>query len=146
MKQNGIPMINGILYSWANVVVTIAGVPLTGITAVEYGDKQEITNRYGAGRHPVGRSKGRITPSAKLTLYQEEVEAIQRRAPKGRLQDLGLFDIIVSYIKEDGSPIVVDKIHNCGFTSNERKSKEGDTGHEVDLEIIPSHISWGASA
>ena len=86
--NNGIPLVNGMLYSWADIVAAISGVPVTGITGIEYGDDQDVVNKYGAGRHPVGRAKGRITPSAKITLYQEEVEALQRQAPNGRLQDI----------------------------------------------------------
>ena len=52
--NNGIPMVNGTLYSWADIVAVISGVPVTGITAIEYGDEQEVVNKYGAGRHPVG--------------------------------------------------------------------------------------------
>lgn len=144
MKRNGIPLINGVLYSWAEVVVTIAGVPVTGVTSIEYGDKQDIANRYGAGRHPVGRSKGRITPSGKITLYLEEVESIQRTTTNGRLQDVPFFDIQVSYLKDEGSPIVIDKIRNCSMLDNTRKLKEGDTGVEVEIELLPSHIEWGA--
>lgn len=68
--NNGIPLVNGMLYSWADIVAAISGVPVTGIVGVEYGDEQEVVNKYGAGRHPVGRAKGRITPSAKIILYQ----------------------------------------------------------------------------
>lgn len=139
--NNGIPLVNGMLYSWADVVSTIGGVPVTGITGIEYGDDQEVVNKYGAGRHPVGRAKGRITPSAKITLYQEEVEAIQRQAPNGRLQDIAPFDVIVTYIPDSGI-VTVDKIRNCQFKANSRKWKEGDTGQEVELELVSSHIEW----
>lgn len=139
--NNGIPMVNGMLYSWADIVVTIGGVPFTGITAIEYGEEQDVENKYGAGRHPVGRAKGRITPSAKITLYQEEVEAIQRQAPNGRLQDIAPFDVIVTYIPDSGI-VAVDKVRNCQFKANSRKWKEGDTGHEVELDLVPSHIEW----
>ena len=139
--NNGIPLVNGMLYSWADIVVTIGGVPFTGITGVEYGEEQEVVNKYGAGRHPVARAKGRITPSAKITLYQEEVEAIQRQSLNGRLQDIAPFDVIVTYLPESGI-VATDKIRNCQFKANSRKWKEGDTGQEVELELIPSHIEW----
>lgn len=139
--NNGIPLVNGMLYSWADIVVTIGGVPFTGITGVEYGDDQEVVNKYGAGRHPVARAKGRITPSAKITLYQEEVEAIQRQSINGRLQDIAPFDVIVTYLPDSGI-VTTDKIRNCQFKANSRKWKEGDTGQEVELELIPSHIEW----
>lgn len=139
--NNGIPLVNGMLYSWADIVATISGVPLTGITAIEYGDSQDVVNKYGAGRHPVGRAKGRITPSAKITLYQEEVEAIQAQAPNGRIQDIAPFDITVTYLPDSGI-IRTDKIRNVQFSANSRKWKEGDTGQEVELELVPSHIEW----
>lgn len=139
--NNGTPLVNGMLYSWADIVTAISGVPVTGITGIEYVDDQEVVNKYGAGRHPVGRAKGRITPSAKITLYQEEVEALQRQAPNGRLQDIAPFDIIVTYIPDSGI-VTVDKIRNCQFKSNSRKWKEGGTGQEVELDLVPSHIEW----
>lgn len=139
--NNGIPLVNGMLYSWADIVAAISGVPVTGITGIEYGDNQDVVNKYGAGRHPVGRAKGRITPSAKITLYQEEVEALQRQAPNGRLQDIAPFDITVTYIPDSGI-VTVDKIRNCQFKANSRKWKEGDTGQEVELELVTSHIEW----
>lgn len=139
--KNGIPLVNGILYSWADVVVTIGGVPITGITAIDYGDKQDVENKYGAGRYPVGRAKGRIVCSGKIKLYQEEVQAIQAQAPAGRLQDLAPFDIVVTYIPESGI-VTTDKIRNCSFSENKRAWKEGDMSQEVELELIPSHIEW----
>lgn len=141
--NNGIPLVNGMLYSWADIVILIGGVPITGITAIEYGDSQEVVNKYGAGRYPVGRAKGRITPSGKITLYQEEVQALQAQSLNGRLQDLPPFDIIVQYIPDSGI-IHTDKIRNCSFSENARKWKEGDTSAEVELPIVPSHIEWGS--
>ena len=99
--MNGIPLINGIEYSWADIVCVIGGVPVTGITGIEYGDEQEVTDNYGAGRYPVSRSKGRITSTGKISLYVSEVNALVRKTTNGRLQDLGTFEIIVSYIPDE---------------------------------------------
>lgn len=140
--NNGVPLVNGMLCAWADIVVLIGGVPVTGITGVEYDDQQEIVNKYGAGRHPVGRAKGRITPSGKLILYQEEVQALSAQSTTGRLQDLPPFDVIVQYLPDSGL-LVTDKIRNCHISGNARKWKEGDTGQEVELTLVPSHIEWG---
>ncbi len=139
---NGIPLINGVSYAWADIVCLVAGTPVTGISAIEYSDQQEMVNNYGAGRYPVSRAKGRITCEAKITLDMDEVIAIQNRSINGRLQDLAPFQIQVSYIP-DGGKIVHDVIHNCQFKSNARTWKEGDTRQEVELELIVSHIDWG---
>ena len=139
--NNGIPLINGMLYAWADIVATINGVPLTGIIGIEYGESQDVVNKYGAGRYPVGRSKGRITPTAKIILYQEVVESLQSQAPNGRIQDLAPFDFAITYLPDSGI-IKTDKVRNVQFSGNSRKWKEGDTGQEVELELVPSHIEW----
>ncbi len=95
--------------------------------------------------YPVSYSKGRITPSAKLTLYASEVLAIQRQSPNGRIQDIAPFDITVSYLPDNGV-IHTDKIRNCRFTENKRDVKEGDMSIPVELEILPSHIEWGGAS
>ncbi|MEG2163101.1 MAG: hypothetical protein RRY55_01275 [Bacteroidales bacterium] len=141
--MNGIPLINGTEYSWGDIVCTIAGMPVTGITGVEYGDEQEVVDNYGAGRYPVSRSKGRITCSAKLTLYASEVAALTKKTLNGRLQDLAAFDVIVSYIPLDGGVVVIDKLRNCQFKKNSRSWSEGDTSKTVDLDLAVSHIEWG---
>lgn len=143
--NNGIPLVNGMLYSWADVVILIGGVPITGVTGISYSDDQEIVNKYGAGRNPVGRAKGRITPDAKVVLYQEEIAALQAMSPTGRLQDLPPFDIIVQYLPDSGL-IVTDKIRNNHIKTNSRDWKEGDTGKEVEIPLVPSHIEWGKAA
>jgi hypothetical protein len=141
--MNGVPLINGYNYSWGEITVTIAGVPITGITAIEYADDQEVVNVYGAGRYPVSRSKGRITCTAKITLEIEEVRAITNTIPNRRLQDVLPFDIVVSYIKEDDpAKIHHDLIKNCSFKKNSRSWTEGATHTPVELELLPSHIIW----
>ena len=61
--MDGIPLINGHEYGWADIAVSIAGPIVTGITGIEYDDDQEVVNVYGAGRYPVSRGKGRINCS-----------------------------------------------------------------------------------
>jgi len=141
--MDGIPLINGHEYSWADIVVNMAGVPVTGITGIEYNDEQEVADVYGAGRYPVARSKGRITCTGKITLLSSEVVALAKKSPTGRIQDLAPFPIIVSYIPDDGGAVVTDKLRNCQFKSNKRSWSEGDTSKPVDIDLAISHIEWG---
>lgn len=136
-----LPLINGESYSWGQIICNILGVPVIGITAIEYGDDQKIENNYGAGNQPVSRGFGNIEPMAKITLMMEEVEAITRATADGRLQSIPEFDIQVAYLPLNGTP-VVHKIRNCRFKNNNRKTKQGATGIEVELDLIPSHIVW----
>ena len=110
--RNGIPLINGTEYSWGDIATCINGVPVSGITAISYGEKQDVQNNYGAGRYPVSRSKGRIEATAKITLYMSEVVAICRNAllpyntrdwKEGDLNQQVELELIVSHI-EYGKP------------------------------------------
>lgn len=139
--NNGIPNINGEMFGWADVKCSIGGNVLTGINAIEYDDKQEIKENYGMGRKPIGYGKGRISFTGKITLYQEEVIALQKAAPNGRLQDLPAFDIVVSYLPENGI-ITTDVLKNCKFKENKRSLKDGDTASLVDCELLVMDIKY----
>jgi hypothetical protein len=141
--MHGIPLVNGFAHDWADISLIIGGVPVTGVTGIEYDDDQEVQNNYGAGRYPVSRSKGRISCTAKLTLTIEEARAIQKNSLTGRLQDIDPFNIVVSYLPADATKIHHDHIRNCQFKKNSRKWSEGDMGKTVELELIVSHIIWG---
>jgi len=135
------PLINGKSYEWSDIICNVLGVPLVGITSVEYEEKQEMANVYGAGEFPVSRGYGSITPSAKITVLMEEIEAIQAIAPKGRLNKIPEFDIQVAYV-DDQLVTRVHKLRNVRFTGNSRKVNQGDTSIPVELELIISHIEW----
>ena len=81
-------MINGVVHSWANLSVAIAGVPVTGINKINYKDDQTVDNIYGAGQKPIGRGYGKIEYSATIGLERSEVEAIRAASLTGRLQDI----------------------------------------------------------
>lgn len=140
---NGIPLINGAAYSWSDITCLIGGVPISGITAIDYSDTQVVENHYGAGRYPVCRSKGKIECKASITLEMSEVLAIQGRSLTGRLQDLSPFDIVVSYIP-DGGKIVHDTIFDCQFKSNSRDWKSDNTMQTIKFDLVVSRVKWGA--
>ena len=71
-----VPLINGKSYEWADIVVNVLGLPIIGITNIEYEEKQGMENIYGAGRMPVSRGYGKIETTAKMTVLMEELETI----------------------------------------------------------------------
>jgi len=138
---NLIPLINGKSYDWGSITLNILGVPFSGVTAIEYEEKQEMKNIYGAGNRPVSRGYGAIEVTAKVTLLMEEVENVMLIAPSGNLLNIPEFDISVMYLGTD----LLSKKHklrNVRFMNNSRKSGQGDTSIPVELELIVSHIEW----
>ena len=136
------PLINGTRHSWASIRCNILGRTVTGITAISYDDTQNKENRYGAGIYPDHRGLGNYEASCSFTLYAYETEAIQKSLPAGkRLQDIAPFDIVVSFVNESNET-VTHTIRNAEFTNNKRDMSQGDTGIEVEHEMIVSHIEW----
>ena len=138
------PLINGVMPSWATIVVNIAGVPVIGVTAIGYEDSQEIDNVYGAGQRPVGRGYGRINSKGSITLLRDEIEALRAASPTGRLQDLAPFNIMVSFIPVGGSLMANHNIKGCQFLNDGVEAKEGDTKMEKVLDLVVGSIDWRA--
>ena len=133
------PLINGREYGWADITATIGGVPVTGITAIKYGEEMEKENIYGAGRNPVSRGYGRVKSTASITLLSGTVFALKSKAPKGQLHRIAPFPITVSY-QPDAGPMVVHVLKNCEFKKTEFDWKEGDMSKPIEMELIISHI------
>lgn len=136
------PLINGVEPSWANLTVTIAGFPETGIVAIAYDDDQDVENIYGAGQQPVARGYGNIKPTASVTLLRSAIESIRSVSLTGRLQDIAPFDVVVCFVPINSTMIIIHKIRNCQFKKDSVGLKQGDTKNETEYELIPSHIEW----
>lgn len=141
MALNGIPLVNGKQYEYADITMIVLGTPIIGVTAIEYGEEDNIENVYATGRYPVGRGYGQITPSAKVTILMNEVMNVVASAPNGRVQDIPEFDIVVSYTDANLIP-VVHTIRNCKFKTNKISTASGDTSIPIEMDLVPSHIEW----
>lgn len=135
------PLINGKAYEWADIRLILFGIPVAGITAISYSDKQEMENNYGAGSLPVSRGYGNVMCEASITLESNEVEAITAQAPNGRLQEISEFDVVVSYLPVGGLP-VTHTLKMCRFMENVRDAKQGDKKIEVTIPLIVGSIKW----
>lgn len=133
------PLINGREYGWADIVVNIGGVPVTGIRAIKYDEEMEKENIYGAGRNPVSRGYGRVKSTASITLLAGTVMALKAKAPKGQLFRIAPFSVTVSY-QPDAGAIVTHILKNSEFKKSAFDWKEGDMSKEIELELIISHI------
>jgi hypothetical protein len=133
------PLINGQTYGWGDISVIIGATPVIGIKAIKYGEAQAKANVYGAGSYPIARSKGRITPTASITLMVETVMALEAIAPDGKLFKLPPFPIVVMYQPEAGA-IVQDTIMNAEFKDSMKDWKEGDMEKDVVCELLISHV------
>jgi hypothetical protein len=77
-----------------------------------------------------------------MTIDRAELSALIAAAAGKRLQNIGEFDITVSYVPVGSAP-VTDIIKNCRFKNTTSGGDEGDSSVMAELELAVSHILWG---
>ncbi|MDV4024248.1 hypothetical protein CMT52_07845 [Elizabethkingia anophelis] len=122
-------------YSWCDVSVAMGGRIITGITAVEYTAKQEKDMLYGRGCNPHGITRGNRSYEGKITLWQSELEAMTRDAKDKDILKLN-FDLVVSYVPNDGGQTVTDILKSAEVTEVKKGINQGDKNMLVELPII----------
>ena len=140
-------MINGVSYSWSQIEVKIKGVgqPLSGLSSISYDDVESSNFNYGANNFPVSQGKGNVVATASATLHLDDIEALRKNVLSGRLQDLGTFDVIVSYAHPDDNRKITHTLKNCHFSQNQVSVSQDDTVVEAAYDLHPSHIYWNKS-
>jgi len=129
------PLINGVNYSWANVKLVLFGVPVVGITQIEYKRKQKKENNYGMGVEPISRGYGNKEYEGKIVLYREEWNAIIAAAPSRDPLDIPFFDIQVTF---SGARVTAsqDTLRACEFLEDPFTVGQGDTKIMVEIPLI----------
>lgn len=134
------PLINGRAYDYAQIQVTILGVPVAGVSAISYSQEQEKVNNFGAGSNPVSRGHGAIDTTASITISMNDVEAIRDVAPNGSLLAIPAFDVSVTFL--NAQKVVTHVIKNCEFTNDGMEATQGDTNIERSFDLVASHIVY----
>lgn len=137
-----VPLINGRAYDFAQIRTTILGVVIPSISSIEYEEKQDKKNNFGAGDRPVSRGHGAIEPTAKFTMSMNDVEALRKVAPNGSLLKLPSFDVVVTYLHPTQNQVVTHTLKNCEFLTDKNGGGQGDTDLKQNFEILPSHINY----
>ena len=135
-----VTLVNGQAYDYTQIIVTVLGVPLAGISSINYIEEQEKENNFGTGNRPVSRGKGAINASGSLEISMNDVVALRDVAPNGSLLQLPEFDILVTY----GNPqrVVTDTLKNVGFLNDGVETTKGDKDIRRTFDIVLSEIKW----
>lgn len=135
----GTTLVNGVNYSWSDITVAIFGVPVKGITKINYKRSTKKENQYGAGSEPISRASGNTEYEASLELYVDEWKAIKRAAPGGDPLRIPPFDIIVAYGNSPANA-TVDRLKMCEFTEDPFNAQQGDTRLLVTIPLVIAGI------
>lgn len=129
------PRINGHSYEWADIQFSIAGgIPIVGITEINYSYSRNITNIYGAGSEPISVGYGAKTYDASITLKLEEVQNLLAIAPFKDLSQIPSFSISVSWLDTENA-IKTDVLKYVKFNDYNIKTKAGDTSTDISMKL-----------
>lgn len=133
------PLINGVNWSWANITLVLFGIPVVGITKIDYKIKQKKENNFGQGPYPISRGYGNYEYEASIEVFQDELQAIINSSPSRDPLQIGMFDIQVTF---GGSRITAVKhvLRSCEFTEIDFKSTQGDQKLLTTIPLIVGSI------
>lgn len=120
--------------------MVLFGVPVAGITNIEYKKKQEKTNNYGAGQRPVSRGYGRIEYDGSIEIYLDEWKRVIAAAPNREPLSIGWFSISILY-GNSPADATKDTLKAVEFLEDPFNAKEGDTKLTVKIPLIIGDIT-----
>lgn len=98
--MNQTALINGVLYSWANITLILFGNVIRGVRSIKYNYKQEKKNVYGYGTEPIGRTYGNVEYTCEIQILRDEMQNIitaMKLAGFKKITDIPSFNIPVLY-------------------------------------------------
>ena len=136
-----VPLINGVAYTHADIVLNIFGWPIVGVTAITYGDLQQVTGNYSTGNLPTSVGYGPVEPSGTITLTMEEVIRLQAFSRLGKIQNIPFFDVGVNYLPTNGI-LVRHRLVKCQFKGVNINSETNNSQIEVPLELFVADVKY----
>lgn len=134
----------GRIIGWNNLTFNFFGRDVEAFVELEYDDEQEMDNEYGAGKYPIGQNEGNYKAKGSITLYSEEIVAIQSSLPVGlRIQDVPPSPMTAAY--ERNGVITKDVLQNVRIKTVGKAVKQGDGKITHKCELLISHIDWNVA-
>lgn len=153
MPSNEFPVLDGIVPSWADIIVKAtpvggALINITDIKSISTGVTVEVGEQRGAsGGRVMKRTTGAVSYEAAATLYRDGydklIEELMKIAPKRgnqRLVSLVHFGIQVLHTPPGSSRIFEYRIKGCRLLGRSIAGEEGTDADTVDLTLNPLEI------
>jgi len=125
--------INGLEKSWASITTKVKGEEIVGYKAISYSDSISREKVYGAGRMPLGMTRGKYeAEQGSLTCFEREFRQLLTAFGNG-WGDV-VFDIEVRYA-DPGEDTHVDVIESCRWAGAPGGGEEGSAPLERELKF-----------
>lgn len=132
-------MVNGINYSWGNLVCALFKTPITQVTKITWKRKQAMENNYGQGNEPISRGFGKVEYEGSIEIYQDLWLQIKAAAPNGDPFQFDPFDFTMVL---GGTRVAPKKItlKFMQFIEDGLDVGQGDTSIKITVPFIFSAV------
>lgn len=137
------PNVNGRTFSWINSRFQMLNRLIRGIEKFEYDEPQEKELIHGADTYAVGFGEGQIVPTFSISLHFEEVAALIKIAPGGKLQNIPPFDFTATFHRDTETVTCI--VRNCQFKNTPIAMAKGDKNRVYDFDILCTHADISVS-
>ena len=125
-------IINGIEFSWADIRVKVKGKELVAFKGIRYGDKVTREKVYGARRHAIARTRGKVeVDDGSITMFESEARELINILGDG-WADVLVDEIVVQY-GEGGQETHTDVLEQVYFEGLEGGGEEGNSAFEREV-------------
>ena len=129
----------GVLYSWPQCNIIVAGAPLIGIKGIAFNKQADYRDVHGVGKEPIGRVIGKNTyTGGTIDILMDEWKRIIAASPNGDPTLLSPFQIRLVFATDPNNPNIptTDLLQNVQFTADGQKYADGDTGFWQSVPFI----------
>lgn len=131
-------IINGKVYDWSSVTISLSGVENIEPLEVSYDDEREQELIYGKGGNIRGWGNGNKKNSVKISLLREdfnELCKVIKKSGKKHFYDFTIPKIVVAYA-EEGKETCTDVLKNVVISKRSFKAAQGDKSMKVDMDAV----------
>lgn len=122
------PTINGNIYSYASIRLTLNDQRYIGVTSINYGDKVSPSKVRGAAQAPLGETAGDLEGACDFEMLEPDARAFM--ADIGSPLTATRFNIAVEYA-EDGLDTYVDTIKSVRIIEAAKSMSQGTEGLKI---------------
>lgn len=139
------PQINGFFPSWAEIQCAMAGFDTDAIQSINFDDKVDIGDVYGAGPLKQGTTRGQAKPGvikvAVLSDFSDTFEeSLALNASDGQSISLVQFPFQIQWLKADGG-YAQRNFEGCRVQSVSEAKKIGNDAFVVEYELNVTRVT-----
>ena len=135
----------GKIYTSGDVSVGLLGKQVDGVDGIVYDENRDIEPVYTMGsREPMAYIEKEDKYSSSITVKAIVLDALEKIAPQGKIQNIPAFPIGVSMLDSDAGLLKHDALISCKFKGQKREIKNDNGELVVELPLFIGGINRNA--